>query len=133
MHGTMRTERKEEMNMRGEYVTGSRVQIIGGIYWHGSPVGTVVGATRCYVDVEVPRLNCQVRVRKTSVVPCSDMQEQGKFANVMKKEPQVAAVLIAICTLLGKCGIRKGDEELHEAVDMCLDVVRRQEVTCRKN
>jgi hypothetical protein len=84
------------------------------------------------VDVEVPQLDRQVRVRKTSMVPCCEKYEQRKFASVMDEEPQIAGALLAICTLVGRRGVQKGDEGLHEAVDRCLDGARRQEVTGRK-
>jgi hypothetical protein len=62
----MRAERQKGRGSEEQYVMGSRVQIIGGVYRLGFPVGTIVGATRCYMDVQVPQLKRQVRVRKIS-------------------------------------------------------------------
>jgi hypothetical protein len=129
---TMRTERGEDVIPKGEDLIGARVRIVGGIYRHGSPVGTVVGMTQCYVDVEVPQLDRRVRVRKTLVALYDDGHEQRKFASVMDEEPQIVGALVAVCTLLGRHGVRKGDKGLHEAVDRCLDVAKRQYRTSRE-
>jgi hypothetical protein len=130
--GTMRMEKGEEVIPKGEDLIGARVQIVGGIYWHGSPVGTVVGMTRCYVDIEVPQLDRQVRVHKTSVASYDDRRERRSFVSVMDEEPQIVGALLAVCTLLGRRGVREGDKGLQEAVDRCLDVAKRQERTSRK-
>jgi hypothetical protein len=129
---TMRMEKGDGVIPKGEDLMGARVQIIGGIYWRGSPVGTVVGTTRCYVDVEVPQLGHQVRVRRTSVASYDDRLERRKFASIMDEEPQIVGALVAVCTLLGRRRVQKGDKGLHEAVDRCLDVAKRQERTSRK-
>jgi hypothetical protein len=103
--GTMQMEKGEDVVPKGEDLIGARVRIVGGIYRHGSPVGTVVGTTRCYVDVEVPQLDRQVRVRKTSVASYDDRLERRKFASVMDEEPQIVGALVAVCTLLGRRGV----------------------------
>jgi hypothetical protein len=129
---TMRREKGEDVVPKREDLIGARVRIIGGIYRHGSPVGTVVGMTRCYVDVEVPQLDRQVRVRKTSVASYDDRRERKKFASIISEEPQIVGALVAVCTLLGRRGVQKGDKGLHEAVDRCLDGAKRQDRTSRK-
>jgi hypothetical protein len=86
---------------------------VRGVYQRGSPVGTVVGATQCYVDVNVPHLKPKVRVRKTLVVRCDDEKGGEKFKNVVKEEPLVGAALHAVCTLLVKHRVQKGDEGFH--------------------
>jgi hypothetical protein len=129
---TMRMEKGEDVIPKREDLIGARVRIIGGIYRHGSPVGTVVGMTRCYVDVEVPQLDRQVRVRKTSVASYDDRRERKKFASIISEEPQIVGALVAVCTLLGRRGVQKGDKGLHEAVDRCLDGAKRQDRTSRE-
>jgi hypothetical protein len=74
-------------------------------------VGTVVGTTQCYVDVEVPQLKRQVRVRKTSVEQYKEEQKEGKLEEVMAKEPLIGAALLAVCVHFTKCGIRKATRD----------------------
>jgi hypothetical protein len=85
-------------------------------------MGTVVGMTCCYVDINVPCLKREVRVCKTSVVRCNGERGEEKLENTVKEEPLVGAALHAVCMLLVRCGVREGDEELHEAVDMYLAI-----------
>lgn len=79
MQLVMHTEQKKGRGLEEQYMMGSQVQIIGGVYQRGSPVGVIVGATRCYVDVKVPQMKCQARVHKTSVVPDNNGQKGQKF------------------------------------------------------
>jgi hypothetical protein len=84
------------------------------------------------MDVKVPQLKRQVRVRKTSIVQDDDGQKGERFEDVMAEEPLVGTALLAVCTLLVRRGVRKGDEGLHEAIDMCLDMTLHEEVTLTK-
>jgi hypothetical protein len=89
--------------------------------------------TSCYVDVSVPCLKREVRVRKTSVVRIDEKREEEKLGNVVKEEPLVGAALHAVCTVLVKCGVQEGDEELHKAVDMYLASAWHQKVGLAEN
>ena len=51
---------------------------------------------------------------------------------VMSKEPQIGAALLAVCVRLTKHGIRKGDVGLHRALDVWLDVADHQELALTK-
>jgi hypothetical protein len=125
---TMQSKLSEESTSEEQYVIGGRLRIIRGVYRHGSPVGTIVGTTRFYLDVDVPWLRHEVRVRKTSVVLCNDEQRRENFENVTLTEPLVGATLLRACAFLTKHGVRKGDEGLHAAIDLYLDVTLHQEV-----
>jgi hypothetical protein len=55
------------------------------------------------------------------------------LGNVVKKEPLVGAALRAVCTVLVKCRVQEGNEELHKAVDMYLASAWRQKVRLTKD
>ena len=129
----MRTERMGDRSAKDHYAQGAQVRIVGGVYRHGSPVGTVVGATRCYVDVNVPSLKREVRVRKTSVARIDEKGEEEKWGDVVKEEPLVGAALRAVCTVLVKYGVQEGNEEVHKAVDMYLASAWHQKVRWAKD
>jgi hypothetical protein len=48
------------------------------VYQCRSPVGSIVRAARCYVDVDVPQLKRKVMVGKTSVVREPEWQKPAK-------------------------------------------------------
>jgi hypothetical protein len=123
----------EERSSKERYAKGSQVQIVGGVYRRKSPVETVVRMTRCYVDVSVPCLKREVRVRKTSVVQFNGERGEEKLENIVKEEPLVGAALRAVCTLLVRCGVQEGNEELHKAVDMYLAIAWHQKVGLAEN
>ena len=129
----MRMKQMEERSSKERYAKGSQVQIVGGVYQRGSPVGTVVGTTRCYVDVSVPCLKREVRVRKTSVARIDEKREEEKWGDVVKEKPLVGAALRAVCMVLVKYGVQEGNEELHKAVDMYLASAWHQKVGLAKN
>jgi hypothetical protein len=45
MQLAMHTEQKKGRGLEEQYMMGSQVQIIGGVYQRGSPVGVIVRAT----------------------------------------------------------------------------------------
>jgi hypothetical protein len=112
----MRMAQKKGRSLEEQYVMGSHMWIAGGVPCHGSPVGMIVGATLCYVDIKVPQLKCQVRVLKTSVVQCDDGQNRRKFEDVMEEEPQIGAVLQVVCTLSVKRQVQKSNRGLREMI-----------------
>jgi hypothetical protein len=130
----MTMQRNEKGSSDERYAVGARVQIIGGVYRRGSPVGTIVGTTRYYIDVEVPCLNREVRVRKTSVVHYESGKGEDLFKRVLEEEPMVGVTLRAVCAVLVKRGVKERDEGLHDAIDVYLSVAMHQEgdVTKRK-
>ena len=97
-------------------------------------MGTIVGTTRYYIDVEVPRLKCEVRVHKMSVVHCESGKGEDLFKRVVEEEPMVGVTLRAVCAVLVKRGVKERDEGLHDAIDVYLSVAMHQQgdVTERK-
>jgi hypothetical protein len=126
-------ERMGDRSSKEHYAKGAQVRIVGGVYRRGSPVGTVVGTTRCYVDVNVPSLKREVRVHKTSVEQIDEKREEEKWGDVVKEEPLVGAALCTVCMVLVKCGVQEGNEELDKAVDMYLASAWRQKVRLAKD
>jgi hypothetical protein len=89
-----------------QYAIGSRVRIIRGVYPHGNLTVTgVVKATHCYIDVKVPQLKRQVRVHKTLIEQEREEQREVQLNEVMAREPQIGAALLAVCIRLTKHGI----------------------------
>jgi hypothetical protein len=66
-------------------------------------------------------------------VRINDEREEEKSGNRVKEEPLVGAALRAVCTVLVRCGVQEGNEELHKAVDMYLASAWRQEVRLAKD
>jgi hypothetical protein len=128
----MLTKQTNANSTNEQYAIGSRVRIIRGVYRHGNLSGTVVGATHCYVDVKVPQLKRQVRVRKTSIEQETEEQREVQLNEVMAREPQIGVALLAVCIQLTKHGIRKGDTGLHRALDAWLDAANDQEFALTK-
>ena len=122
MRMTMQKKQNEKGSSDEQYALGAQVQIIGGVYQRGSPVGTIVGSTRCYIDVEVPHLKREVRVRKTSVVHCENGKGEDLFERLVEEEPMVGVALRAVCAVLVKRGVKERDEGLHDAIDVYLSV-----------
>jgi hypothetical protein len=58
---------------------------------------------------------------------------EEKLKNIVKEEPLVGAALGAVCTLLVRCGVQEGNEEVHEAVDMYLASAWHQKIGWAKN
>jgi hypothetical protein len=78
-------------------------------------------------------LKLEVRERKTLVVQFDGERGEEKLENIVKEEPLVGAALRAVCTLLVKCGVQEGDEELHKAVGMYLASAWHQKVGLAEN
>jgi hypothetical protein len=128
----MLTKKTNANSTDEQYAIGSRVRIIRGVYHHGNLSGTVVGATHCYIDVKVPQLKRQVRVRKTSIEQEREEEREVQLNEVMARELQIGAALLAVCIRLTKHGIRKGDIGLHRALDAWLDAANDQEFAQKK-
>ena len=99
------------------YPTGAGVVIVGGIHVQRGYHGVIVGGTRCYVDVYVPRERQQVRVRKTLVqVETSGKQRprgNGEDERQGEKEvkPVMSVVKIVILVNVTKLEKRCGKEK----------------------
>jgi hypothetical protein len=117
-------------NMRKDtYSQGESVHITGGVHRRCGYTGVIAGKTRCYVDVWVPQLRQQLRVRKTSVRAAPGVAEKGHggLGHAMPSaqkldggDPatlQLMSDLMAICVRLAELGVSEGDANLHAIID----------------
>jgi hypothetical protein len=114
------------------------VRITGGKHRADNYTRVITRETRCYVDVFVPQVRQQVRVRKTSVqvegpmdppesrvtrpfIPGGETQENKGAAAV-----QLLGDLMALCEHLAQLGVAEGDAHVHALVDAGLMIAREQ-------
>jgi hypothetical protein len=116
-----------------EYVVGSKVCIVGGVYQRRGYKGLIAGSTRCYVDVYVSQLGKQLRVRKTSVRVEAELKSTGRpamnagvplagtgVATVLAAQRIVAQLLLELGTSVAHLGVPVGDAGLHAASDVAM-------------
>lgn len=111
------------------YRKGESVRITGGVHRRCGYAGVIAGETRCYVDVWVPQLRQQLRVRKTSVQAAESAEVKGTgwagraVPSALKQDEKESATLrimndlMAICKQLAELGVAEGDAHLHAVID----------------
>jgi hypothetical protein len=123
----------------GAFGKGNAVDIVGGVYRQYRYAGVIAGETRCFVDVFVPQLQRELRVRKTSVrraIPTKPMESESEDHSQRGSKwcekggedaPQAVLDLVAVCVRMVKLGLVEGDADVHAMVDAGLRAAREQQ------
>jgi hypothetical protein len=126
------------------YARGTPVKIVGGVHRGWGYTGVVCGETRYYVDVYVPRVQRQLRVRKTSVqIEVAAWSENaGKAGRELpqvelpekteRAMPQVIYDLMLVCGKLAQLGTPQDDALIHALVDAALMIAREHQMEEKK-
>jgi hypothetical protein len=124
------------MGERREHPKGMRVRITGGIYKKHGYVGEIAGSTRCMVDVYVPVLKRELRVRRASVESASAEAEettpedpppswrQQSVAQAVARDELLRKSVADVCVRLTRHGFNAGDPDIHKLVDAGMRAVR---------